>query len=301
MNKSIIQEMAESGEKKDEVKATEENSIQDASESEEKCGANDADSASNMTLKDAAANIPADTKEQIIATLYGQCMGDAIGLLSEFYSKEQAVELFGKIKYLEYETKSIVDDAHRSRWKTGDWTDDSDQMILIMQSLVDKNGEIDPLDFAKKLHKWMKEGFKELGDRGGMGIGATTAKILHHPKFLTDPHKAAEDVWTHSQKNIAPNGGVMRTSILGIHDWWDTLSVEKNAVAICKVTHRDPRCLASVVAVCVAISLMLQKKYFDGKNYDIKEIKAEAQRRALIHLQEEGFTKYAGEFQKYMK
>ena len=33
----------------------------------------------------------------------------------------------------------------------------------------------------------------------------------------------------------------MRTSILGIHDWWDTDTVEKNAVDICKVTHRDPR------------------------------------------------------------
>ena len=33
----------------------------------------------------------------------------------------------------------------------------------------------------------------------------------------------------------------MRTSILGIHDWWDTDAVERNAVAICKVTHRDPR------------------------------------------------------------
>ena len=36
----------------------------------------------------------------------------------------------------------------------------------------------------------------------------------------------------------------MRTSILGIHDWWDTDAVEKNAVDICKVTHRDPRYVA---------------------------------------------------------
>ena len=40
---------------------------------------------------------------------------------------------------------------------------------------------------------------------------------------------------------MASNGCVMRTSILGVHDWWDTDAVEKNAVAICKVTHRDPR------------------------------------------------------------
>ena len=35
-------------------------------------------------------NIPADVRDQIVATLYGQCMGDAIGLLSEFMDKEEA-------------------------------------------------------------------------------------------------------------------------------------------------------------------------------------------------------------------
>ena len=52
--------------------------------------------------------------------------------------------------------------------------------------------------------------------------------------------QAAELTWSR-KCNLASNGGVMRTSILGIHDWWDTDAVEKNAVAICKVTHRDPR------------------------------------------------------------
>ena len=35
----------------------------------------------------------------------------------------------------------------------------------------------------------MKEGFKELGDLGGMGIGKTTSCILRHPEFVSDPHK----------------------------------------------------------------------------------------------------------------
>ena len=52
------------------------------------------------------------------------------------------------------------------------------------------------------------------------------------------------------------------------------------------------RCLASVVAVCVAISLMLQNKHYDGKTYDMKSIKHEAQRRAAEYLEGEGFEKY---------
>ena len=43
-------------------------------------------------------------------------------------------------KGLEYNLK--VQDMHRSRWDTGDWTDDSDQMILMIDSILDKNGEV---------------------------------------------------------------------------------------------------------------------------------------------------------------
>ena len=47
-----------------------------------------------------------------------------------------------------------------------------------------------------------------------------------------------------------------------------------------------------MVAVSVAISLMLQNKYFDGKHYNIKNLKHEAQRRAVTYLQEDGFKDY---------
>ena len=33
-------------------------------------------------------------------------------------------------------------DLHRERFATGDWTDDSDQMILILLSLVANNGQV---------------------------------------------------------------------------------------------------------------------------------------------------------------
>ena len=49
------------------------------------------------------------------------------------------------------------------------------------------------------------------------------------------------------------------------------------------------------MAVCVAISLMLQNKYFDGiilKTYNIKSIKMEAQRRAVAYLEQDESTEY---------
>ncbi|KAL3868594.1 hypothetical protein ACJMK2_041395 [Sinanodonta woodiana] len=211
-----------------------------------------------------------DRRNQILASLYGQCVGDAIGLLSEFMNRQEAKYHYGLHAELEYHHK--YDDFHRSRWAVGDWTDDSDHMILIMDSLTENNGLVLKTDFAQKMVNWMKHGFQDIGDLGGMGIGATTLHTLRHKDFIEYPHKVAEEVWIFGKKDVAPNGGVMRTSILGIHDWWDTDEVVRNALEICKTTHRDPRCQASAVSVCVAISLMLQQKHYTNGEYNIPDL-----------------------------
>ena len=46
-----------------------------------------------------------------------------------------------KMPNLEYSMK--YRDFHRERFETGDWTDDSDQMILILRSLLDNNGKVE--------------------------------------------------------------------------------------------------------------------------------------------------------------
>lgn len=53
--------------------------------------------------------------------------------------------------------------------------------------------------------------------------------------------KAAELVWTSSQRNIAPNGAVMRTAFVGIHMYQDLHAVKNNAIEFAKATHYDPR------------------------------------------------------------
>jgi ADP-ribosylglycohydrolase len=54
------------------------------------------------------------------------------------------MRIFDK-KDLEYNQK--VDDRHRCNWQEGDWTDDSDQMILILRTLVENDGKVSILGF----------------------------------------------------------------------------------------------------------------------------------------------------------
>lgn len=100
-------------------------------------------------------------------------------------------------------------------------------------------------------------GFPELDNKACCGVGFTVGSVLSHPDFVTDPHKAAFDVWESKDYNLAANGAVMRTSVLGLPMFFDESKVVQNAINAAKVTHSDPRCIFSSVVVSVLISRML--------------------------------------------
>jgi ADP-ribosylglycohydrolase len=186
--------------------------------------------------------------------IYGQFIGDAVGLATEFLNQGSAHFHYG-IEPIDFER--IYQDTHRKRWIQGDWTDDSDQMILLLESYL-VTGTVNELDFANRLYYWVLNGYPTLGDRGGMGLGATVKNVIQHDVFLQDPHSAAKQVWDKSNRTLAANGAVMRTSILGILHYDDLEKVIEQTGRICRVTHTDPRCLASCTAVATCIAMILQ-------------------------------------------
>ena len=109
------------------------------------------------------------------------------------------------------------------------------------------------------------------------------------PNKLCSNIQAAQDVWECSGRYLAPNGGVMRTSIVGTLQFYDLEKVIANTTNACKVTHADPRCIASCIAVTIAIALMLQGKHMnnDGE-YDVNEITKVAHEHAEKVLEDEG-------------
>ncbi|XP_006814457.1 uncharacterized protein LOC100372011 [Saccoglossus kowalevskii] len=232
-----------------------------------------------------------------------KCVGAGFWALRQNDFRETLITIvkeFYRDAELEYQLKERVDKHkdHQRRWKVGDWTDDSDQMILILQSLVDNSGQVNPTDFAYKLLNWTTNGFRDLGDTGGLGIGTTTYKVLSHSVFRNNPKQAAHEVWSSSGGYLAPNGAVMRTSILGIHQFEDIEMVKENTVKICETTHADPRCIASCVAVTTAIALMLQGKHLRHcGEYDVEMIVKDSFRHAKDYLKN---CSYIDELQRYM-
>lgn len=143
-------------------------------------------------------------KERFLGTIFGQAVGDALGLSTEFMSRQE-VDRFYPNGIEDY--SQIVQDDHRRCWQRGDWTDDTDMMLCILDSFVACQ-KVEILDIARRFKEWMMN--------GGMGIGRHTYNVMALGDYTSNPQKAAEIIWKMGKKKAAANGVVMRTSVVGL-------------------------------------------------------------------------------------
>ncbi len=200
-------------------------------------------------------------KNKMLGCLYGQAIGDALGLGSEFMNKNEVSRNYpaGLSRY-----NQIVQDAHRRRWKKGAWTDDTDMMLCILSAFEDGNFNVQKV----------AQNFKDWADGEPMGIGAHTFKVLAMGDYVEHHDECSRLWWELSRKSSAANGALMRTSVVGLA----TENVVEQAEAICKLTHYDPRCVGSCVIATLIIHNLVWKNRlltYDeiktiGKQYDMR-------------------------------
>ncbi len=175
--------------------------------------------------------------DRIYGILFGQAIGDALGLAAEGMSCDRVATTYpnGVNGYAD-----IIQDDFRKRWAPGEWTDDTNQMLCILDSLLERR-TVDPNDIAARFVRWFYH--------DGRGIGRHTYNILRMPQYAQRPYEISEFFWKFSRCNSAPNGALMRTCITGIWDYRDEAAVYETTENICRLTHFDPRCVGSCVII----------------------------------------------------
>ena len=175
-----------------------------------------------------------EIKDRIAGCLWGQAIGDALGLGTEFMSRDEVKQNYpdGLSKYSQIGAES------------GRWTDDTDMMLCIARAII-SDKRIEP--------KTVVQNFKEWYNSSPIDIGATTAIILSLFEYDESPYEIAQMMWERTGRNNAANGGVMRTSIVGL---WNE-NVAENAERICRLTHADPRCIGSCVIISELINSLV--------------------------------------------
>ena len=181
--------------------------------------------------------------DRIKGTIYGQAIGDALGLGTEGMDVYDMAWKYpnGFTHYSE-----IFQDHHRRRWKIGDWTDDTDMMLCIANAIIKDKG-VNLYTIAQN--------FKDWANGEPMGIGGNTRNVLMIGDYVQRPLSVSRKVWELSQYQSAANGGLMRTSVVGLLP----NDVEQSAADICRLTHYDPRCTGS----CVIVSELIHAFVYD--------------------------------------
>ena len=206
-------------------------------------------------------------KDKIKGCIYGQAIGDALGLGTEFMTRAEVKRHYpnGLERY-----DQIIQDHHRQRWQRGEWTDDTDMMLCIAKARHDNHFDIETI----------AHNFKNWFNGCPRGIGLHTSNVLAFGDYTQAPIKASQLMWRLSKCTAAANGALMRTSILG------TSPVVKNNEIedICKLTHYDARCIGS----CVIIVKIIQNLIFEDKQLNIQELEdiaAKYDNRIIAYLE----------------
>lgn len=192
-------------------------------------------------------------KDKIYGCLFGQAIGDALGLGTEFMTKTEAKEKYpnGLTEY-----SQIIRDYHRIKFQPGMWSDDTDTMLCIANAIIEDKG-INLHTIARNFKDW----FYAPDTRG---VGQTTYKVLAIADYVEKPQQVAELIWKMSRTKNAANGAVMRTSITGLLK----NNVAQTAEDVCKLTHFDSRCVGS----CVIVSEIISHLIWQGEQLSYSQI-----------------------------
>ena len=214
--------------------------------------------------------------DKALGAIIGSALGDIIGLYTEFLPKSECHRAYPTGSFSLGPPTSLAStnitpfraDNHRDKFDgPGQWTDDTDQALLLMLSYLHNHSReneskvgnvIDPIDVAKRLRIWIEQGLRCL-DRLPLGIGQTIGRVVLDPEYTKDPVAVSLKIWLKSNRNAAPNGSLMRTHPLGV------MCVERSleetfqiAADVGRITHVDPRCVVSCCLVTALVRAILR-------------------------------------------
>jgi ADP-ribosylglycohydrolase len=183
------------------------------------------------------------SKSKYIGCMLGAAIGDALGKQNEGVNREDILRR-GCIK--DYGKASLGTPG--DKLKPGDYTDDTEQMLVLAGSLIDNNG-FDAIDFSQRIAKWGKDALEDPIRKSF--VGPTSAIAIERLYSGVS--------WKESGGNIPSCGSAMRVAPVGL--FYDNLEdVESNAALSSIPTHNSKIAIAGAVAVAIAVRCAFEEK-----------------------------------------
>jgi len=174
--------------------------------------------------------------------IVGTAIGDALGMPVEFLSEVEIKKHYRRVERFEKPLSSHPS----SHLKMGQWTDDTQLLLLVAQTLLDNKG-FEIYDFALKLADWGKR--CEEDKTYNRYAELTNVKASRELRRGLDPHSTG-------YRNPNP-GSVVRSIPIGIWYYRDIDAVVKYAKDSSIPTHNSTEAKDSCVAVALTCSYLM--------------------------------------------
>lgn len=168
------------------------------------------------------------TRSRVRGAIVGTAIGDALGMPLEGLPPDTIKRVYGRVSHF-VAPKSGTWASKAHRLKRGQWTDDTQLMLAIGESIVGKQGSLDFNDIAQRHIRTMKEDPR--------GWGGTT--ISGFTKI-----RAGVPWWQSAKPDGAGNGTPMKIAPIGVLLGLGRLSDFEAVTAvvnISRMSHGDPR------------------------------------------------------------
>lgn len=182
-------------------------------------------------------------KSKYTGCMLGAAIGDALGKQNEGVKREDILKRGCLNNY-----GKAANGTPGDKLRPGDYTDDTEQMLVLAGSLIENNG-LDVTDFSHRIAKWGKEALKDPIRKSF--VGPTSALAIERLYSGVS--------WKDSGGNLPSCGSAMRVAPVGL--FWDNLDgVESNAALSSIPTHNSNTSIAGAVAVAIAVRCAFDDK-----------------------------------------
>ena len=190
------------------------------------------------------------SKDKILGVLYGQAIGDAIGMPSELWPVENIRDQFGgKITtFLDGPDNNDI----AKNFKKGQYTDDTNQALAILDGLIENNWQPNSEILVKHIMSWAES----VGAWENNILGPSSKAALSAIKAGQDPRPITDQALT--------NGAGMRISPIGaLFEPNQLPKLVQMVFDITKITHSSDVSISGASMIAGAVTASMADQNWD--------------------------------------
>ncbi len=197
-------------------------------------------------------------RDKIAGALYGMALGDAMGMPSELWGRQRTKKFFGTItEFLDGPDENEV----AYNYTKGQFTDDTGQALVLLDSIASTNYEPSANDIAKRMLEWAE---KEKAFENNILGPTSKVALANFRDGIVDTKFTDKSLSNGSAMRIAPIGCLFNPK--------DKQGIVDYVYDVSKVTHTSDVTIAGAAMVAVAVSSAIVNSNFEDVINDVREI-----------------------------